>query len=157
MDFNPDTWGTVADWVGGLGTTAAFFAAVLVIARDAKVRRIGQARKVVYTSEKLNLIQLTLKGHESGPVENQSYILTNLSDEPIYDVFLMVGGYNGEIAGSKEVLLPSQSYSVALQSSKKAPTALFKDNSQVAWIRTVSGKVHSYNPRRFRDKPESFD
>lgn len=28
MDFNPDTWGTVADWVAGLGTTAAFIVTV---------------------------------------------------------------------------------------------------------------------------------
>lgn len=36
MDFNPDTRGTVADWVGGLGTIAAFLAPALVINRDAK-------------------------------------------------------------------------------------------------------------------------
>lgn len=47
-DFNPGIWGTVADWVGGLGTTAAFVAAVIVIGKDANVRRLAQARKVAY-------------------------------------------------------------------------------------------------------------
>jgi hypothetical protein len=48
MDFNPDTWGTVADWVGGTGTTLAFLATAYVVWRDAKVRREAQARKVAY-------------------------------------------------------------------------------------------------------------
>jgi hypothetical protein len=48
MVFNPDTWGTVADWVGGLGTTPAFLATAYGITCDVKVRRESQARKVAY-------------------------------------------------------------------------------------------------------------
>lgn len=154
-DLNPDIWGTYADWVGGLGTTAAFVAAVVVIAKDAKIRRLAQARKIVYTLEILDLVEVALKGRPD-PIKDQRQTLTNLSDEPIYHVFLMIGGY-GDIAGNKAVVLPGDSFSVDLEFGEKAPTALFKDNSQIAWVRTISGKVHSYNPRRFRSKPESFD
>lgn len=157
MDFNPDTWGTVADWVGGLGTTAAFLITAFVVYRDAKVRRLAQARNVVYTLESLNLVEVALKGRPADPIKNQRYTLTNLSDEPNYHVFLMIGGYDGDIAGTKDVVLPCDDYSVDLEYEVKAPTALFKDNSQIAWVRTISGKVHSYNPRRFRDEPEAFD
>ncbi|WP_181405855.1 hypothetical protein [Pseudarthrobacter phenanthrenivorans] len=47
MDFDPDT--SAPSPIGfGLGTTAAFVAAVVVITKDAKVRKLAQARKVVY-------------------------------------------------------------------------------------------------------------
>jgi hypothetical protein len=59
MDFNPDTWGTVADWVGGLGTTAAFLAAVVVITKAAKVRKIAHARRVVFVSEDTEFMSIT--------------------------------------------------------------------------------------------------
>jgi hypothetical protein len=48
MDLNPDTWGTFADWVGGIGTTLAFLATAAIIYRDSKVRREAQARKIAY-------------------------------------------------------------------------------------------------------------
>lgn len=61
MDFNPNTWGTVAEWVGGLGTAAAFLITAFVVYRDAKVRRMAQVRKVVFTVETLDLAPITVK------------------------------------------------------------------------------------------------
>jgi hypothetical protein len=45
---DPKVWGTVAQWVGSLGTTSAFFATFYVILKDAKVRRQAQASHVAY-------------------------------------------------------------------------------------------------------------
>jgi hypothetical protein len=45
------TWGTVGQWVGGIGTTLAFTATFYVIRRDAKVRRYAQARKIIFYND----------------------------------------------------------------------------------------------------------
>lgn len=156
MDFNPDTWGTVAEWVGSIGTTLAFLATFIVIRRDAKVRRIAQARRIVYTVETLNLMQLTIKGHEPPALMDKSYSLTNLSDEPIYDVFFLIDGANGQIPASKDVVLPGEVFSAEVETGVKAPIVLFRDNSETAWIRNVNGKIHTYNPKRLLRTPEAF-
>lgn len=83
MDFNPDTWGTVADRVGGLGTTAAFLITGFVVYRDAKVRKSAQAMQVANVVRKPDDFMNALFQGKDVPVD---YILSNMSPEPIYDV-----------------------------------------------------------------------
>ncbi|BCW66746.1 hypothetical protein NicSoilB4_15090 [Arthrobacter sp. NicSoilB4] len=46
MDFNPDTWGTFGQWASAGLTGLAFLTTAFVVARDTKVRKQSQARKV---------------------------------------------------------------------------------------------------------------
>ncbi|MCP9000355.1 hypothetical protein NFC73_11540 [Pseudarthrobacter sp. RMG13] len=148
MDFNPDTWGTVADWVGGTGTTAAFVAAVVVIAKDAMVRKIAQARKVVYVAEIKTVYRTTDAYGVTRPEEITHYVLKNLSDEPIYRVFFYAhtGAMAAEPLDSTPVILPGEAYAYELEIDEP-PLACFRDNSDVGWIRNIKGKVHPYRGR----------
>lgn len=130
MDFNPDTWGTVADWVGGLGTTAAFIAAVVVIAKDAKVRRLAQASKVIYYQE-------PAKGSRyDDPVPNHYlYIVKNLSSEPVYNPTYYDPRTPGVSLGRfGQVLLPGEKLELGNTEYARfdGPRVAFTDNS--GWI-----------------------
>lgn len=158
MEFNPDTWGTVADWVGGLGTTAAFIAAVVVIAKDAKVRKIAQARKVVYVAENKTVYRTTDAIGNTPPEEVTHYILKNLSDEPIYGVQFH-GHRHGalrvnQVFAKTRVILPQESFSYEAELDQQAPLVAFRDNSGEPWIRTEGGKVYHRHQAYFaRDDP----
>ncbi|MFB9654787.1 hypothetical protein [Pseudarthrobacter oxydans] len=148
MDFNPDTWGTVADWVGGLGTTAAFVAAVVVIAKDAKVRKLAQARKVAYTWEDTDTYSLaTVAFHEEedGPTPSiKRYTLSNLSDEPIYRaIFYHHGPHHVlQFLAQQAIILPGAKFSYESDEGQP-PLVTFRDNSDVGWIRGLSGRIYS--------------
>lgn len=150
MELNPDIWGTYADWVGGVGTTLAFFAAVFVIAKDAKVRKIAQARKVAYVAEVRTVYRETDAWGVTHPEEVTYYILKNLSDEPIYRCFFYA--HNGRKAGraidSKDVVLPGDEFVYGL-GIDEPPLACFRDNSDVGWVRNIKGKIHAYKGRAF--------
>jgi uncharacterized protein YcfL len=154
MDFNPDTWGTVADWVGGLGTTAAFLITAFVVYRDAKVRKLAQARKIVYVSEEteyVSLVTASFHNYSTGPVPHlHRYTLKNLSDEPIYRVFFYAhdGLRKGQALDAKEVVLPGAEFSYEAEANE-APLACFRDNSDVGWVRNIKGKIHPYRGRSF--------
>jgi hypothetical protein len=147
MDFNPDTWGTVADWVGGTGTTAAFLAAVIVIAKDAKVRKIAQARKVAYIAEDKTVYDTDEVG-VSRPRNAVRYVLKNLSDEPIYRIFFYAhdGARAGNALDGTPVILPAEEYAYEFDIDEP-PLACFRDNSNVGWIRNIKGKVHPFRGR----------
>lgn len=150
MDFNPDIWGTFADWVGGVGTSAAFIAAVVVIAKDAKVRRIAQARKVVYVAEIKTVYRTTDANGVTHPEKMTHYILKNLSDEPIYWVFFYAhaGAKAGESLDATPIILPGKEYAYEFEIDEP-PLACFRDNSDVGWIRNIRGKVHPFRGRAF--------
>ncbi|WLQ05677.1 hypothetical protein [Arthrobacter oryzae] len=147
MDFNPDTWGTVADWVGGLGTTAAFVATAFVFFRDAKVRRIAQARKIVYIAEATEFYSIASTAfRDTGdglPTPIHEYILKNLSDEPIYGVrFIASGGpRKGRRLTAREVVLPGDAFTYE-DELDYPPVVAFRDNSDVSWVRNIKGKIH---------------
>lgn len=163
MDFNPDTWGTVADWVGGLGTTAAFLATALVIYRDAKVRRLAQARKVVYTSERTDTYSLAtyaLHNEEDGPTPSiRRYTLKNLSDEPIYMAYFYYQSRmkRPTFLAKQNIVLPGADF-VYESDEVFVPLAFFRDNSGVGWIRTIGGAIypaggiHRMNQRELEDE-----
>ncbi|WP_026536951.1 hypothetical protein [Arthrobacter sp. 9MFCol3.1] len=157
MDFNPGTWGTVADWVGGLGTTAAFIAAVVVIAKDAKVRRIAQARKVVYITLEGSAFE---KDEATGQTRRRNtirYVLKNLSDEPVYSVRFIVrsGPYRGLRLGAKDVVLPGEDFACKLEADDP-PVAVFRDNSDVRWVRNIKGKIHPISSIWLTEKDAAY-
>lgn len=141
MDFNPDTWGTVADWVGGLGTTAAFVATAIVVYRDAKVRKIAQAMQIAYVVHRPdNFAEVMLQGKET-PVD---YLLSNMSQEPIYDVVQFDPYGKREPISYTDVLLPHKQIELAKNQEDRIdpPLVSFRDNAGNRWIRSASGKVH---------------
>lgn len=162
MDFNPDTWGTVADWVGGLGTTAAFLATALVIYRDAKVRRLAQARKVVYTSERTDTYSLAMVAFhddEDEPVPSiRRQVIKNLSDEPIYMAYFYYQDRHKrpQFLAKQNIVLPGAEF-VYESDEARLPLVVFRDNSGVGWIRTLGGSVypaggiHKLNQRQLED------
>lgn len=147
MDFNPDTWGTVADWVGGLGTTAAFLATALVISRDAKVRRFAQARMVGFYYQALRP-----EDRETDYAHPYALYLKNLSDEPLYDVNFRIykdGKYLAQYE-LRPVLLPGEVLKTTYdgQPKLKEVAANFRDNSGVDWMRTLDGRHREIRNRR---------
>lgn len=147
MNFDPATWGTVADWVGGLGTTAAFVAAVVVIAKDAKVRRLAQARKVVYISEETDtysLVSVALHDPDDPPARPiRRFILKNLSDEPIYKIYFFYEDRTKRLRylSRCNVVLPGEEF-VYESDDAHMPRVAFRDNSGNGWIRILAGKIY---------------
>lgn len=151
MDLNPDTWGTVADWVGGIGTTLAFLATAAVIYRDSKGRREAQARKIAYYFSDVDRAPEDVRGKYTKWWIHEVH---NLSDEPIYRV------QHHEIHGAillpvqlrfREVLLPGQSFTMQEEyyPSKSRRQVHFFDNSGRPWIRTLRGDLKELH--RFKE------
>ena len=91
-------------------------AAIVVIAKDAKVRKIAQARRVVYVAETRQLMAIAVAGGPSyGGGTSTRYILRT-SDEPIYRVFLYAhaGAKDGKSLDSTPITLPSKEYAGSL-------------------------------------------
>lgn len=156
MDFNPDTWGTVADWVGGLGTTAAFLITGFVVYRDAKVRRSSQARQVAYY---LRRPKDYLFNRLSVEVD---YFISNMSQEPIYDVMHYYKSDDDSlgILDYKDVLLPNQEYQFpeVQHMLSDPPLISFRDNSGNLWIRSASGYVHPARKKWMSERlPDGFN
>lgn len=149
MDFNPDTWGTVADWVGGTGTTLAFLATAYAITRDAKVRREAQARKVAYYFREVDRAPEELQGRYTKWWIHEVH---NLSDKPIYRIQLheiIRRGYRAPMYERfNELLLPGQSFSIPepRYPSKSRREMQFLDNSGRIWIRTLRGDLKEARP-----------
>lgn len=144
MDLNPDTWGTVADWVGGIGTTLAFLATAAVIYRDSKVRREAQARKIAYYFREVDRSPEEVQGRYKKWWVHEVH---NLSDEPIYRVQHHEVSHRGTRVPMhlrfREVLLPGESFAIqeAQYPSKSRREIQFLDNSGRPWIRTLRGEL----------------
>lgn len=149
MDFNPDTWGTVADWVGGTGTTLAFLATAYAITRDVKVRREAQARKVAYYFSEVDRAPEEVRGRYKKWWIHEVH---NLSDEPIYRVqhheLRRRGDREPMYERFHEVLLPGQSFAIREGGypSKSRREIQFRDNSGRPWIRTLRGDLKEVRP-----------
>lgn len=156
MDFNPNTWGSVADWVGGVGTTAAFAAAVFVIGKDARVRKTAQAQQVAYFLHRPKGFSYIT--HDEGDAD---YFVTNMSPEPIYDVVQYYRTENSlGILHYKDVLLPQQEFEFPQADYTRIapPLICFRDNSGNIWIRSVSGYVHAAGKKWMAHRlPENFN
>lgn len=148
MDFNPDTWGTVADWVGSIGTTLAFVATFVVILRDAMVRRRIQARKVAFHGEVTTWEEATDGKPE---VLDNDVSFVNLSDEPIYKVFMYDNNRNvwPEMwwLPSEEIVLPGAKVTWSARGPKADVHVTFADNSGQGWLRTTRGDLHPISRR----------
>jgi hypothetical protein len=143
MDLNPDTWGTVADWVGGTGTTLAFLATAAVIYRDSKVRREAQARKIAYYFREVDRAPEDVRGKYTKWWMHEVH---NLSDEPIYRVQHHERHHGTRIPMHlrfREVLLPGQCFTIQEERypSKSRREVQFCDNSGRPWIRTLRGDL----------------
>lgn len=158
MNFDPATWGTVADWVGGIGTTAAFAATFVVIRRDAKVRRESQARQIAYFLRKPEGYKYLVLDEQEEPVD---YFVNNMSPEPIYDVVQFYRSDNAlGILDYKDMLLPQQEYEFPQADYTRIapPLISFRDNSGNMWIRSVSGYVHPGGRKWMSELlPENFN
>lgn len=184
MYFDTNVWGTVAEWVGGLGTTLAFGITALVVFRDAKVRRESQARKIAYY-----LRDVDRETHEISGKYTKWWDLEvhNLSDEPIYRIqqhnlveigpprepSYLVPRHNREKARPPhrprfyalprnmrfhEVLLPGEKCVIREPRfpSKSRSEVHFVDNSGRTWVRMLNGSLRENRPfvEFFRDLPE---
>ena len=146
--YDPTTWGTIGQWAAAAGTTLVFLTTLYVIRRDAKVRRRSQSRKVVYYETESKREQDQIEG-------NHRYwynaTVKNLSDEPIYDIRLIIVSKEGRrrlIDGlsSAELLLPEESFS--FRSGRpfafRFVDAFFRDNSGFYWRRRIDGKLEEH-------------
>lgn len=144
-EFPPGEWGTYGQWASAIITGLAFGATFYVILRDAKVRKIAQARKVLYVSvEKLVANDDEVTGHTNMRMSPR-YVLRNLSDEPLYRAFFYAhdGLKAGKALDSRAVILPGEEFMYDFDIDEP-PLACFRDNSDVGWIRNIKGKVHPH-------------
>jgi hypothetical protein len=132
---DPATWGTVGQWVGGVGTTLAFGATFYVIRRDAKVRRYAQARKIVF----YDTYDTDVRYDELNEKHYFDCIVKNLSDEPIYDVALIDIPDNDDLA---LILLPQEALTYTQITGFPSSISLyFRDNAGLYWSRSSSGNL----------------
>jgi hypothetical protein len=139
MDFNPDTWGTIADWVGGLGTAAAFGITAFVIGGDVQRRRRDKASRVSYYFELVEPASL-----RDNPRNDYRYHVHNYSDNSIYSVFLY-HSVNIEDRKMKveTVLLPGDEWTIRTGDWDYAnmPRLAFRDAHGKRWNKDKSGKL----------------
>jgi hypothetical protein len=132
-------WGDVPEWVGGLGTTAAFTATFFVIRRDANERQREQARKIVFYQAEMSpgTAPSQLARIAQSSKEIWTYELHNLSDEPIYSVNFQ--GLHGQLE-IVPILLPGEHHHGS-PSLDPYVTVTFTDNSGGSWERNMFGKL----------------
>jgi hypothetical protein len=152
--FAPYVWGTVGQWGSAIGTVSAFLATFYVIRRDAKERRESQARKVAFHLDEVHWTILQSEaeeGEERGA--SSMLVLSNSSDQPIYDVMLRAGGpedgrkysYDSATIKVSAIMLPgtkiSLRYFTDAHPSEMKSSAIFRDNSNHHWRRDLRGNL----------------
>ncbi|WP_285250229.1 hypothetical protein [Pseudarthrobacter sp. fls2-241-R2A-168] len=154
MDFNPDTWGTVADWVGGLGTAAAFAITAFVIGGDIKRRRRDQASRISYYVQIADPASL-----RDNPRDDYIYSVHNYSDNAIYSVFLYHPvNIEDRKMKSDVALLPGDEWTIRTGDWNHAnmPCLAFRDADGNRWNKDKSGKLRAGWPAfGFRKQPTS--
>ncbi|MEV0669903.1 hypothetical protein [Mycobacterium sp. NPDC050441] len=84
--FDPEQWGTYADWTGSLLTGLSVLAAAVIYYFDRRRERRSQAGAVL----------VWLHPHEHGP---PTIKMRNMSDRPVFDYgFLVVSRSQGQVA-----------------------------------------------------------
>jgi hypothetical protein len=145
--YDATLYGSVGQWVGAVGTTAAFGATFYVILRDANLRRKSQARKVAF------YIERTYRNGESAAQGHNptsyDYTVHNQSDEPIYSATIYVERpgftlYDAAL-GSIDWLLPDKKDHVSLKvlphEVRGVAFTIFRDNSGDWWRRDTEGRL----------------
>jgi hypothetical protein len=142
---DPATWGTVGQWVGGIGTILAFTATFYVIRRDAEVRRYTQARKIIFYYD---WVPSEKKPTEGGQGHQRDHIVRNLSDEPIYSV-MFFDVTTGEILKWSPILLPDEPAITYREELDEGHIIClrFNDNSGKEWDHGGNGRVTELPPR----------
>lgn len=145
LQYDPAVWGTVGQWASAIGTTLAFLATFYVIRRDARIRKRQQAAKVAFFQ-----VDRPREPEEVDGKWDRWYVgtVSNLSDEPIYDVYLMMvkRGRRRQWVDSllsREILLPGEAAerSSEYSNSFREVDAVFRDNAGYHWQRTISGRL----------------
>jgi hypothetical protein len=133
--YDATVWGTAAQWVSGLGGTAAFLATSYVIWRDARLRRTAQLRKITF--------------YERPVDEGIVATLVNRSDEAIYRVCLR----NRDLAEWKSALLPGEPLEIRMDTD--GASAIFTDASGTIWSFTSPDKGPRELGRLAQRKPRA--
>jgi hypothetical protein len=84
----PD-WGTVPDWLAAIGTLAAFVVALRLLAKELTARREQEEDRRRAQARLVNA-WLTMKWRESDGEAESWFVVTNASDEPVYQVKVTV-------------------------------------------------------------------
>lgn len=134
MDFNPDTWGTVADWVGGLGTTAAFGVAASVVALDLRQRKRAQAEAISYHYQIADFTDLV--------VDDYRYQVRNDSGLPIHGIRLFDKADPQTRVSPSGPLLPGEIWTHRTTTWDRftMPSLAFVDSAGRKWTKDVGGR-----------------
>jgi hypothetical protein len=142
-----DPWGTIPAWVSAIGSTLAFFSAVYVIRRDARIRRFAQARKI-------NLYATKVTKHPSTDTQRKhysaEYVVENRSDETVYDVTLWCmsrSGLSRDVLTGSRMLLPDDKISREWLHRDNQIELDFRDNLGQTWARSYNGQLRELNWR----------
>lgn len=161
VGFDPDEWGTVADWVAAIGSAGALLAAVKLIKDEARSRRDdnedriwGQARSVALSASG----RRRAAGDEDRPGPwNQSAkaVLSNSSGQPIriFKWDLLIGSKLVAEWRNDPVLIPGASIDLTgVLKNTQAPIygatsdLVFVDALAHVWELNGDGRLRRYDP-----------
>ncbi|MFD5277602.1 hypothetical protein ACFWIX_08585 [Pseudarthrobacter sp. NPDC058362] len=113
-----------------------------MIAKDAKVRKLAQARQVAYVSENRIVYRNADVNGVTHPEEVRDYILKNLSDEPIYKIYFY---YHDRATRLRylsrcNVFFPGADF-IYQGDDEHLPLVAFRDNSGNGWVRSLAGSI----------------
>ncbi|GAA1885670.1 hypothetical protein [Lapillicoccus jejuensis] len=162
MAYDPNTWGSIAEWASGAGTVGALGVAVNSYRKDVDDRRRSQAKLVALVGLKADS-QPVDPSFEFLPEyffeEPFTYTLHNLSNQPIYAVrFARYSDEgqlsiidNGYVDGPRRVgtLMPAESTQIRVEPLHAMfLLVLYRDNAGHTWLRDPSGKLEQLTRTR---------
>lgn len=164
VQFDPDEWGTVAEWVAAIGTAGAFAATVLLLRTEARARRAAEAYR---RSEQARLVAAWPTSVTEAQPENEygnavedgvTVAWHNRSEEPVSDVVIVI---DGQPEDHLEVLPPGitggRSYRTPPATSARWPSIEihFIDAAGQLWRRDAAGRLILTPASRSSASPQS--
>ena len=160
VQFAPSEWGTVADWIGSVGTVGALLLTYRLLRHELHARRVDEDERV-WEQARLVTVNVGVVSHpQFDPVSGRAHgpfqlevmgHVNNGSPAPITNVSIVTGALAqpGEPSGRCSLLEPGTKfghvaqYADAPSASDSAPWAIgqFTDARQVRWERCSDGAL----------------
>ena len=116
MDLSDVQWGTVADWLSGIGTVAAFFVTYRALQHEIRQRRAERRQERIEHARQLRveLVDRTTTEDE----DDWTAVVTNTSDQSFFAIVVHLDPPTGaDVQGTIENVLPHSRHEIRLAPS----------------------------------------